>query len=319
MRYKISIPVFLAGLLVFALTVSARPENAAGKRNPRMRMMGIVLDKAGCPLDDAQIEQIKNLKRGPESREQFMSILTGEQNEALEEAHANRGDRGGRGHVRMMGIVLKNAGCPLDEAQKEQIKNLERGPDSHEQFMSILTGEQKEALENARKNAHRGKRRGPRIGKILEDAGYPLTEVQVEQIKNVNRGSDRKEQVELILTDEQKTALENHFTDRDREENVLQKSVAQDAQPETFNVLKQNYPNPFNPATTIDYQLAKAGNVTVEIYGPNGQLVSTLTNDFQNTGWHSVTWDASAHAGGIYVCKITSGDFTESRKMTYVK
>ena len=52
MRYKISIPVFLAGLLVFALTVNARPENAAGKRNPRMGMMGHVLDKAGCPLDE---------------------------------------------------------------------------------------------------------------------------------------------------------------------------------------------------------------------------------------------------------------------------
>ena len=158
----------------------------------------------------------------------------------------------------MMGIVLKKAGCPLDDAQIEQIKNLERGPDSREQFMSILTGEQKEALEN-------------------------------------------------------------HFTAGDSEKNVLQKPVAQNEQPETFNVLKQNYPNPFNPATTIDYQLAKAGNVTVEIYGPNGQLVSTLVNDFQNTGWHSVTWNASAHAGGIYVCRITSVDFTESRKMTYVK
>ncbi len=69
MRYKISIPVFLAGLLVFALTVNASPENAAGKRNPRMRIMGHVLNNAGYPLDDAQKEQIKNLERGPDTRE----------------------------------------------------------------------------------------------------------------------------------------------------------------------------------------------------------------------------------------------------------
>ena len=248
-----------------------------------------------------------------------MSILTGEQQESLKEAHANRRDRSGRKHGKMMGYVLNKAGYPLTDAQKEQNKNLERGPDAREQFMSILTGEQQEALENARNNKQSGKRRGPGIGKILEGAGYPLTEAQVELLKNMDRGSDRKEQIGLILTDGQKTILENHFTDIDKEENVLQKPDAQEIQPVTFNVLRQNYPNPFNPSTTIDYQLAKAGNVTVGIYGPNGQLVSTLTNDFQNAGWHSVTWDASAHAGGIYVCRITSGDFTESRKMTYVK
>ena len=49
--------------------------------------------------------------------------------EALEKAHANkeeRGDRGGRKHGRMIGHILNKAGYPLDDTQKQQIKNIER-------------------------------------------------------------------------------------------------------------------------------------------------------------------------------------------------
>ena len=379
MRYKVSISAFLASLLFLAIAVSAQSDDTTPKRHPRMRMIGHLLNNAGCPLDEAQIdqiknlerehesreqflsiltdeqkealnnvrgnrgkragnrmmgrvlenagypldesqiEQIKNLERGPESREQFLSILTDEQEEALNNARGNRGKRAGN---RLMRHVLENAGCPLDETQIDQIKNLERGPESREQFLSILTDEQKEALKNARKRTHRGAFRRPKIGKILESAGCPFTEEQVSQLKSLKPGPERREQVESILTDEQKAALANHFENvsiENESQDTLEKPVAHEEQPESFNILKQNYPNPFNPSTTIEYQIKKPGNVTIEIYGPNGQLVSTLVNDYQNAGWHSVTWDASSQAGGVYVCKIMSGDYTESQKMTFVK
>ena len=122
--------------------------------------------------------------------------------------------------------------------------------------------------------------RAPRLrimSHVLEKAECPLTDAQVEQIKELERG------------------------------------------PELFNVLKQNYPNPFNPTTTIDYQIARPGNVTIEIYSPGGQLVSTLVNEYKAAGQHSVVWDASSHAAGVYIYKITSGDFSQTQKMTLLK
>ena len=50
-----------------------------------------------------------------------------------------------------------------------------------------------------------------------------------------------------------------------------------DKPPASFNLL-QNYPHPFNPSTSVEYTLDKVANVTVEVFSPNGQLVSTLVN-----------------------------------------
>ncbi len=86
-----------------------------------------------------------------------------------------------------------------------------------------------------------------------------------------------------------------------------------------INILEQNFPNPFNPYTTIEFQLAQAGSVTLEIFGPNGQHITTLVNGFRTAGNHSVSWNASSYSSGIYVCRITAGEFTQSRKMTFMK
>jgi len=83
--------------------------------------------------------------------------------------------------------------------------------------------------------------------------------------------------------------------------------------------LKQNYPNPFNPATTIEYDLPKNEFVNLVIYNALGQEVAVLINENVNAGSHSVNFDASNLPSGIYVYKITAGEFTMTRKMSLVK
>ncbi|HUT62737.1 MAG TPA: T9SS type A sorting domain-containing protein, partial [Anaerolineae bacterium] len=81
----------------------------------------------------------------------------------------------------------------------------------------------------------------------------------------------------------------------------------------------QNTPNPFNPVTTISFSLAEAGNTTVEIYNVRGQKVDTLVNGYLEAGWHSMVWDGSGFAAGVYFYTVTAGGFSKVRKMMLVK
>lgn len=83
--------------------------------------------------------------------------------------------------------------------------------------------------------------------------------------------------------------------------------------------LTQNYPNPFNPQTTINYQLPKDGLVTLKVYDALGKEVAELVNGYKSSGSYNVTFDGSNLASGIYFYKITSGEFTSTKKLMLMK
>ena len=86
----------------------------------------------------------------------------------------------------------------------------------------------------------------------------------------------------------------------------------------------QNYPNPFNPTTKISYQLKEPGKVVLNIYNVRGQLVKKLVYDEHVSGKHSVVWDGKnengkAASSGIYLYRMQSKSFSETRKMIFLK
>ena len=92
--------------------------------------------------------------------------------------------------------------------------------------------------------------------------------------------------------------------------------------------LGQNYPNPFNPSTTIEFTVPakREGreHVVLKIYNLRGQLVKTLVDDGREGGQYIVRWggkdDNGADVGsGIYLYKISVGDYTAARKMVLLK
>ena len=88
--------------------------------------------------------------------------------------------------------------------------------------------------------------------------------------------------------------------------------------------LSQNYPNPFNPETKIVYQLPEAGNVVINIFNVEGQLVRTLVDEIKAAGYHSVAWDGrdmkgSAAPSGAYFYRIKTAAFEQSRRMILLK
>lgn len=83
--------------------------------------------------------------------------------------------------------------------------------------------------------------------------------------------------------------------------------------------LSQNYPNPFNPSTSIQLALPKSSEVRLEVFNLLGQKVTTLVDGPMPAGYHTVTWDASDHATGVYFYRLVADDFITSRKMILVK
>ncbi len=89
--------------------------------------------------------------------------------------------------------------------------------------------------------------------------------------------------------------------------------------PDAF-MLNQNYPNPFNPTTTIEYQVARAGNIAIKVFDVQGRLIDTLVDKDHIAGAHSLQWDASKLASGTYFYRIESaGKAVQTRKAILIK
>jgi|GEM_PF-5345976 len=89
-------------------------------------------------------------------------------------------------------------------------------------------------------------------------------------------------------------------------------------------MIRQNYPNPFNPETTIRYTLSETEQVTIKIYNMLGELVKTLVNERKTAGDYSIVWDGKNERGipvvsGLYVYQLKAGEFTQTRKMIFLK
>jgi len=84
-------------------------------------------------------------------------------------------------------------------------------------------------------------------------------------------------------------------------------------------MLFPNYPNPFNPETTLSFNIESLQQTSLRIYDIQGRLIETLVQDKINPGYHTITWDASGFASGIYFAKIRSGNHVKMQKIMLLK
>lgn len=87
----------------------------------------------------------------------------------------------------------------------------------------------------------------------------------------------------------------------------------------TSYTLEQNFPNPFNPTTMINFSIPNEGYVTLNVYNSIGQQVATLVNESKTAGTYQVGFDGANLSSGIYFYKLTSDNFTETKKMMLLK
>lgn len=88
--------------------------------------------------------------------------------------------------------------------------------------------------------------------------------------------------------------------------------------------LMQNNPNPFNPSTTIKFYIPNTSDVTIRIYDMLGKEVTTLFDKQSTAGFHNVYWNGKDSRGefvssGVYLYRLTAGNFSETKKMNLLK
>jgi hypothetical protein len=87
----------------------------------------------------------------------------------------------------------------------------------------------------------------------------------------------------------------------------------------TAFTLDQNYPNPFNGMTIIQYTLPADGRARIAVTDLLGREVAVIADGEHVAGMHQRAWDASAQTSGVYLCRMTSGSFSQTRKLLLVR
>jgi len=95
------------------------------------------------------------------------------------------------------------------------------------------------------------------------------------------------------------------------------------ATPASFQ-LCQNYPNPFNPDTRINFDIPQKATVTLAIYDLQGRRIRTLIQGEKAAGHYVAVWNSRTNSGekvpsGVYVYRLTAGDYVSSKKMILLK
>jgi hypothetical protein len=88
--------------------------------------------------------------------------------------------------------------------------------------------------------------------------------------------------------------------------------------PATY-ALSQNYPNPFNPSTEISYAIPAETHVTLKVYNLLGQEIASLVDEVKEAGHHTISWNATDQASGVYFYSLETNDFSATKKMVFMK
>ena len=104
-----------------------------------------------------------------------------------------------------------------------------------------------------------------------------------------------------------------------------QSAVAQGFALKSSSILNDAYPNPFTSSTNIQFTIPSREKVRLEIYDIKGSLVNSLIDsDFMEAGSYKETWDGTNNRGealknGIYLAKLTTGNYMKTIKINYAK
>ncbi len=83
--------------------------------------------------------------------------------------------------------------------------------------------------------------------------------------------------------------------------------------------LDQNYPNPFNPVTTISFSVPERSRVSLKVYDILGKEVSVLLNEDKSAGTYNIRFNAGTLASGVYLYRLETPAFAQTKKLILLK
>jgi len=132
-------------------------------------------------------------------------------------------------------------------------------------------------------------------------------------VPNITTDSGRVQVVQDNATGQDYSAASGNFTIN------AATGINEDMNHTVNFILFSAYPNPFNPATTIEFTLPQASEVTLKIFNILGEEVATLLSASLLAGSHSAKWDASKFPSGVYFYRLEAQDYIETRKIILVR
>ncbi len=78
--------------------------------------------------------------------------------------------------------------------------------------------------------------------------------------------------------------------------------VGEEETPVTY-ALDAAYPNPFYPSVKVPFAVPEAAHVEIELYDVLGRRVAVIANSLFATGRHTIRFDGSNLASGVYILR----------------
>lgn len=100
---------------------------------------------------------------------------------------------------------------------------------------------------------------------------------------------------------------------------VVNATPSENPEAATYYELAQNYPNPFNSQTNFTFSIPAADHVSLKVFDLTGREVATVANDVFSAGSHTISWNANALPTGVYMYTMTSGSFSQTMKLLFLK
>jgi len=151
------------------------------------------------------------------------------------------------------------------------------------------------------------------------EEGNPITSWEDVNSYPGQGGGNYYYQISVVTTFERESVQSNRVNAT--KGGIDKKSAEEEG--ENFEIfeysLSDNYPNPFNPTTQINFSIEKAGIVIIKVYDLLGKEVANLVDERKEPGNYSVNFNAENLPSGVYVYKLTSGNYVASKKLLLLK
>jgi hypothetical protein len=78
-------------------------------------------------------------------------------------------------------------------------------------------------------------------------------------------------------------------------------------------------PNPFNPVTQLEFNLPHGSIAEISVYDIHGRQVAVLNEGYLMNGSHTLQWNASDQASGVYLLNFRSAEINATKKLLLLK